>query len=116
MKSRLEAKPLILYKQSYVVIYATSSVMCDIHSYLIISCLFTSLHNVVTTNPYGLKSLVRNDVTGYNMDSKLSCQRVKTYVNDTTGEVVVGVRGISGFQDVLTDAKLFFTPTKKLKQ
>ena len=78
---------MIRYRQSYVVIYATSSVMCDIHSYLIISCLFTSLHNVVTTNPYGLKSLVGNDVAGYTMDSKLSGQRVKTYVNNTTGEV-----------------------------
>ena len=43
------------------------------------------------------KSKSGNEVPGYTIDSGLSGQRVKTYVNDTTGEVVVGVRGKSGF-------------------
>lgn len=57
-----------------------------------------------------------NDIPGYTIDNSLSGQRVKTYVNNDTGEVVFAVRGTKGMKDVLTDMKLFFTPKSKLKK
>lgn len=57
-----------------------------------------------------------NDIPGYSIDEKLSGQRVKTYVNNDSGEVVFAIRGTKGSKDVLTDMKLFFTPKNKLKK
>lgn len=43
---------------------------------------------------------------GYTMDKSLSGKRNQVYVNDKTGGVVLATRGTSGFQDILTDAKI----------
>lgn len=55
------------------------------------------------------------DVEGYTLDKELSGRRVKTYIDNATGEVVMVNRGTQGFQDMVTDAKLFFVPKSQLK-
>ena len=49
------------------------------------------------------------------IDKDLSGRRVQTYIDRNTGEVYFSIRGTQGFKDIITDIKLFFTPTNKLK-
>ncbi len=43
---------------------------------------------------------------GYTLDKGLSGKRNQVYVNNKTGGVTVTTRGTSGFQDLVTDAKI----------
>jgi hypothetical protein len=43
---------------------------------------------------------------GFTLDKSLSGKRNQVYVNDKTGGVVLTTRGTSGFQDLVTDAKI----------
>ena len=50
----------------------------------------------------------RLQVDGFHIDPSLSGERVQVWYNPTTGQAVVVHRGTQGFQDVMTDARLFF--------
>jgi hypothetical protein len=50
----------------------------------------------------------RLQVDGFHIDPSLSGERVQVWFNPTTGQAVVVHRGTAGFQDVMTDARLFF--------
>lgn len=68
----------------------------------------------VLNNSYNKKPKEKQ-IDGLTMDKSLSGRRVQTYVDNNTGEVYFVNRGTQGFHDVITDMKLFFTPTSKLK-
>jgi hypothetical protein len=54
---------------------------------------------------------------GYTIDKSLSGKRNQVFVNDKTGGVILTTRGTSGFQDLLTDAKISLGANpKKLKR
>ena len=50
----------------------------------------------------------RLEVDGFHIDPSLSGERVQVWYNPTTRQAVVVHRGTAGFQDVMTDARLFF--------
>ena len=50
----------------------------------------------------------RLQVDGFHIDPSLSGERVQVWYNPTTNQAVVVHRGTASFQDVMTDARLFF--------
>lgn len=50
----------------------------------------------------------RLQVDGFHIDPSLSGERVQVWYNPTTKQAVVVHRGTASFQDVMTDARLFF--------
>ena len=50
----------------------------------------------------------RTEIDGFHIDPSLSGERVQVWYNPTTKQAVVVHRGTASFQDVMTDARLFF--------
>jgi hypothetical protein len=50
----------------------------------------------------------KTEIDGFHIDPSLSGERVQVWYNPTTKQAVVVHRGTAGFQDVMTDARLFF--------
>lgn len=69
----------------------------------------------VLKNSYNKKPKEEKIDNNLIMDKDLSGRRVQTYIDNNTGEVYFTIRGTQGMRDILTDIKLFFTPTSKLK-
>jgi len=50
----------------------------------------------------------RTEIDGFHIDPSLSGERAQVWYNPTTKQAVVVHRGTASFQDVMTDARLFF--------